>query len=110
MIRSKYFNFGFVQDISKFIILRKNIWEVRSLYKLCGVSLNVQRAKTKLKFTRAWKFECVQECCNIPMIVMLYHSEVNLKISDADIETAEFNDCRELLENNIDTNSILAVI
>jgi len=44
------------------------------------------------------------------MIVMLYYSEVNLKISDADIETAEFNDCRELLENNTDTNSILAVI
>ena len=44
------------------------------------------------------------------MIVMLYHSEVNLKISDADIKTAEFNNCRKLLENNTDTNSILTVI
>jgi len=34
-------------------ILRKDIRKVRSLYKFCRVDLNVQKAKTKLKLTRA---------------------------------------------------------
>ena len=45
-----------------------------------------------------------------PMIAMLDHSEVDPKISDANIETVEFNDCRELLENYTDANSVFAVI
>jgi len=45
-----------------------------------------------------------------PMIAMLDHLEVDPKISDADIETAESNNCRELLENDTDASSILAMI
>ena len=44
------------------------------------------------------------------MIAILDHSEVDPKISDANIETVEFNDCRELLENYTDANSVFAVI
>jgi len=56
MMRSKYFSFGFVENISKFIILRGNIRKIRRLCKFCGVSLNVQRVKTKFKVTRVQKF------------------------------------------------------
>jgi len=55
-IRSKDFSLGFAKSISKFIILGRDIGKVRSLYKLCRVGLNVQRAKTELKLARAWKF------------------------------------------------------
>jgi len=55
-IRSKDFSLGFAENISKFIILGRDIGKVRSLYKFCKVGLNVQRAKTELKLARAWKF------------------------------------------------------
>jgi len=41
MMRSKDFSFGFAENIGKFMILGRDIGEVRSLYKFCGVSLNV---------------------------------------------------------------------
>jgi len=41
MIRSKYFSFGFAEDISKFVLLGRDIGKVRSLCKICGVGLNV---------------------------------------------------------------------
>ena len=43
----------------------------------------------------------------VPMIVMLDCSEIDMEISDAGIETTRFNDCREVSENNSDTNSVL---
>ena len=53
MIKSKNFSFGFVENIGKFIIFRRNIRKVRSLYEFCGVGLNVQRAKTDFKVVGA---------------------------------------------------------
>jgi len=41
MIRSEDFSFGFAENISKFIILRRDIGKVRSLYKFYRVGLNV---------------------------------------------------------------------
>ena len=55
-MRSKDFSFSFAENISEFIILRRNIRKVRSLYKFCRVSLNVQRVKTEFKVVRAQKF------------------------------------------------------
>jgi len=55
-MRSENFIFGFGENISKFIILKRNIRKVRSFYKFCGVSLNVQRAKAEFKVARARKF------------------------------------------------------
>jgi len=40
-MRSKDFSFGFAKNVSEFIILRRNIEKIRSLYKFCGVSLNI---------------------------------------------------------------------
>ena len=53
MIRSKYLSLSFNKNISKFVIFRRDIGKVRSLCKFCRVGLNIQRVKTKLKFTRA---------------------------------------------------------
>ena len=56
MMRSKNFSFGFAKNISKFIILRRDIGKVRRLCKFCKVGLNIQRAKTKFKVAKAQKF------------------------------------------------------
>jgi len=40
-IRSKNFSFGFAKNISKFMILGRDIRKIRSLCKFCGVRLNV---------------------------------------------------------------------
>ena len=44
------------------------------------------------------------------MIVMLDFLELDTEISDDSMETIEFNKYREILENNRDANSVLAVI
>ena len=64
MMRSENFSFSFAENISKFMILRRDIGEIRSFCKFCGVSLNVQRTKTEFKIVGAQKFWCVQECCS----------------------------------------------
>ena len=44
-----------------------------------------------------------------PIIAMLDCSEVNMKVSDTDMETADFNNCREVLRDNKDVNGVLAI-
>jgi len=46
----------------------------------------------------------------VPMIAMLGHSEINPEISDAGIETMEFNDCREVSRDNRDANGMLTMM
>ena len=41
MMRSKDFNFSFAENVSKFIILGRDIGKIRSFCKFCRVSLNV---------------------------------------------------------------------
>jgi len=52
-MRSKNFSLIFVENISKFVILRKNIRKIRSFCKFCRVSLNVQRIKTEFEIAGA---------------------------------------------------------
>ena len=51
-------------------------------------------------------------CMNITalMIVILDCSEVDTKVSDADMEKTESNDCREMLGDNRDANGVLAIM
>ena len=42
------------------------------------------------------------------MIVMLGHSEVDMRVLDAGIKTAESNDCREVSRDDRDANDMLA--
>ena len=46
MMRNENFSFSFTENISEFMILRRNIEKVRSLCKLCRVGLDIQRVKT----------------------------------------------------------------
>ena len=41
---------------------------------------------------------------------MLGCSEVNIKILNANMKTVEFDNCREISENNRNTNNILVII
>jgi len=42
------------------------------------------------------------------MIAMLDHSELDMEVSDAGIETAESDDCRGMSGKDKDANSVLA--
>ena len=44
------------------------------------------------------------------MIVMLGYSEINIEVLDVGIETAESNDCKEMLRDNRDTNRVLTTM
>jgi len=46
----------------------------------------------------------------VPIIAMLGCSEVNMKISSADMENVESNDYREMSGDNSDVNRILATM
>jgi len=39
---------------------------------------------------------------------MLGHSELDMEVSDTDMETIKSNDCREVFRKNRDTNGVLA--
>ena len=56
MMRRENFSFSFTENIGKFVILGRNIGEIRSFCKFCGVSLNVQRMKTEFKIVGARNF------------------------------------------------------
>ena len=45
-----------------------------------------------------------------PMIAMLGHLELDTKVSDASMETAESNNCREMSRRDRDANSVLAAM
>jgi len=61
-----------------------------------------------LKF---WKLRSFDICKNAaaPMIAMLSRSELDIEISDAGMETMEFDDCRGMSKKNGNTNGMLAV-
>jgi len=40
-MRRESFSFSFAENVGKFVILRRDIGEIRSFCKFCGVSLNV---------------------------------------------------------------------
>ena len=43
-----------------------------------------------------------------PMIATLGHSELDMEVSDAGMETMESNDCREMSRSDKDANGMLA--
>jgi len=44
------------------------------------------------------------------MIAMLGHLELDMEVSDTDIETMESNDCREMSRKDGDANGMLAMM
>ena len=56
MMRRENFSFSFAENVGKFMILERNVGQIRSFCKFCGVSLNVQRMKTEFEIVGVWKF------------------------------------------------------
>ena len=56
MMRRENFSFSFAENVGKFVILGRDIGEIRSFCKFCGVSLNVRRTKTEFEIVGARKF------------------------------------------------------
>jgi len=63
----------------------------------------------ELKLARVWKFNI---CKNVvaSIIAMLGCLEVDTEISNTDIETVRFDDCRKMLRDDKNTNNMLVVI
>ena len=40
-MKSENFSVSFAENVGKFVILRRNVGQIRSFCKFCGVSLNV---------------------------------------------------------------------
>ena len=60
--------------------------------------------------SKLWEPGSFDACKNAaaPMIAMLGRSELDMEVSDAGMETTEFNDCRELSKKDGGTNGVLA--
>jgi len=58
-----------------------------------------------------WEPGSFDACQNavVPMIVMLGHSELDMEISDAGMETVESDGYRRVSKKDGDTNGLLAV-
>ena len=60
--------------------------------------------------SKLWKSKSFDARKNaaVPMIAMLGHSELDMEVSDAGMETAESDDCRGVSKKNGDANGVLA--
>ena len=56
MMKSESFSFIFAENIGKFMILGRDVGQIRSFCKFCGVGLNVQSTRTEFEIVGAWKF------------------------------------------------------
>ena len=64
-----------------------------------------QRPSSKLWKPRSFD---VHKNATTPMITMLDHSELDMEVSDAGMETAESDDCKGVSKTDGDANGILA--
>ena len=55
-MKKESFSFSFAENIDKFVILGRDIRQVRSFYKFCRVSLNVQRTKIEFEIVGVREF------------------------------------------------------
>ena len=65
--------------------------------------------RQSLKLLEPGSFDACKNAA-APMIAMLGCSELDIEISDAGMETVEFNDCRRMFRKNRDANSMLAAM
>ena len=68
-------------------------------------------SKEQRQSLKLWKPGSFDACKNAaaPMIAMLGRLELDTEVSDAGMETAESDDCRELSKKDGDVNGVLAV-
>ena len=68
-----------------------------------------EEQRQSLKLLEPRRFDAHKNAI-IPIIVMLGHLEIDIEVSDADMETTESDDCREVSKDDRDANSVLAMI
>jgi len=66
-----------------------------------------QKQSSKLLEPRSFN---IHKNATIPIIVMLGYLEVDIEVSDTDIETMKSNDYKEVSGNDQDANGMLATI
>ena len=66
--------------------------------------------KEQRQSSKLWEPRSFDACKNAaaPMIAMLGHSELDMEVLDAGMETTESNDCRGVSKKNGDANGVLA--
>jgi len=66
-------------------------------------------SKEQRQSLKLWEPKSFDACKNAaaPMIMMLGHSELDMEVSDAGMETTESDDCREVSKKNRDANGVL---
>jgi len=69
-------------------------------------------SKEQRQSSKLWESGSFDVCkkAAAPMIAMLGHSELDIKVSDAGMETAKSNDCRGVSGKNENANGVLATI
>ena len=69
-------------------------------------------SKERRQSSKLWEPGSFDACKNAaaPMIAMLGHSELDMEVSDAGMETAESNDCRGVSRKDGDANGVLAAM
>ena len=66
-----------------------------------------EEQRQSLKLWEPGRFDTRKDT-TAPMIAMLGHSELDMEVSDAGMETAESNDCRGVSKKDGDANGVLA--
>ena len=69
----------------------------------------LKEQKQSLKLLEPGSFD-MHENAVAPIIVMLGCSELDMEVSDADMETVESNDCRRMSRKDRDVNGMLATM
>ena len=69
-------------------------------------------SKERRQSSKLWEPGSFDVCKNAAasMIAMLDYSELDTEVSDAGMETTEFNDCRVVSRKDGDANSMLAAV
>jgi len=68
-----------------------------------------EERRQSLKLLEPGSFDACKNAV-APIIAMLGHSELDMEVSDAGMETAESNDCRGVSRKNGDANGVLATM
>ena len=69
----------------------------------------LKEQKQSLKLLEPGSFD-MHENAAAPIIVMLGCSELDMEVSDADMETVESNDCRRMSRKDRDVNGMLVTM
>ena len=93
-----------------------NSWYLEGILERLGASVSFvelawisEEWRQGLKLLEPRSFD-VYKNATVPMITMLSYSELDMKISDIDIETAGSNNCRGVFRKDRDANGVLAVM